>query len=133
MTEDSSPYDTLERIKNAQMTAESDVEHYDKSEKFVQAVLQWFFSEHNQDKKAYISSKNEQGIIEALSINEYLNKQYGFRNEILDKIVTEKIVKSVGVKGRGTESIIRFAQSFGMQVVDSNEEEGGLRNKLMRR
>lgn len=131
--EDVSALGDLEKIKQSQIEGVEKEEHYDKSEKFVQAILQWYFSENNQDKKAYLTPRNEKGIITALSINEYLEKHFGIRNEVLDKLCTEKIIKSVAIRGRGNEWIIRFAESFGMQIADSSENEDGLQHKLMRR
>lgn len=132
MKEDNSPLADLERIKQSQIEQENELDHYDKSEKFVNALLSGYFSEENQDKKAYLTAENEQGIIAALGKNAFLEREFGIRDEVIDKICAEKIKKSVGVKGRGNDWVIEFANSFGMTLEDTNEIPAGLRQKLIR-
>ncbi len=83
--------------------------------KVITAIDQ-ILSNDNFKQKSLIEGFNTVGILNGLAINKYLEETLGFRNQIVDMIIIEKMQYILSVKGKGGERIIKGISSLQPEI-----------------
>ena len=66
----------------------------------------------NPKKTSNLSYDNINGIIRAMSINDYMEASYGYRFNALDAVVREKLALVSSHDGKGTKDLIEIVKSI---------------------
>jgi len=116
-----------EKLQNIMESAEvkitrPQIDKEDRSEKFVRAIPEALLDDLMDRKKAYLTTRNESGILKARAINKFCSLNFDFENEVLNALEQKKIEVSLSIKGRGIDKVIEFGKAFGYSVQDTNEE-----------
>jgi len=64
------------------------------------------------EKTSNLSSENINGIVRIEVLNEYMNVNFGYRYQTLDKLVKQKQLRVISHDGFGVEKIIEFVKSI---------------------
>lgn len=107
--------------------------HINEAREYVSAIVTQFHAEDKEGKRSHISARNERGILSALTMNDFLEKFFGFRNRVYDKLVNEKLIKAGSVNGRSTKNLIAFAEALQMKMERGEDGERGGITSIIRR
>jgi hypothetical protein len=66
------------------------------------------YPKHNTN----LSHENVTGLIMAESLNDYMSTNFRYRYNVIDKLISEKQVRVMGVSGFGLDKIIEFVKSI---------------------
>lgn len=93
--------------------------------------LNAFFSREDIPQKTILSEINVVGIVEADAWNNFLEKNFGFRDEIVDKIIESRRINNKSIKGVGIKYMIDFVKAFSTGILqDDDKKEENLLKRL---
>jgi CRISPR/Cas system-associated exonuclease Cas4 (RecB family) len=89
---------------------------------FVKAIGA-ILSEESIEQKTELSGDNIEGIMQALTINDHLETNCGFRIRELDVFILEKLVKTVSYNRKGKDELIELFRAMKLNI-EGEEKEG---------
>lgn len=121
--------------KSIELSMEDDIENTDsnKNTSFPEAIreLGKALFERYPNKTSNYSGENEIGLLQADVLNDYMEKNFGYRFMVIDKLSKQKIVRTVSVKGYGIEKFIELVHGINI-AFEQNEIPEKLRGILRR-
>lgn len=90
-------------------------------------------SEKQIDQKTELSARNIQGIMQGLTFNDYLERNFGFRINELDTLIAEKLVKSISLDRKGKQELIELFRAMKLEIEGNQVETVGNRMVVQRR
>jgi len=104
---------------------DNQLQHTDSNDSFKDIVnaVDEVFNEKNIKQKSRLSARNINGILQALTLNEWLENKFGFRNRVLDKLVEEKIVLVVSHNAKGRLEMIDIFEKLSGSFADKQHYE----------
>ena len=84
----------------------------------------------NIDQKTKLLFEHKNGIMAGDAIKEYLERRYKIRDEVFDNARLSHIEVSKSIGGWNVEKIIRFAQAFGINIMESENDAQSIYQKM---
>ena len=103
-------------MSNIQDAIENSIEIGEDKKQSIKDVVELLFRGFIEERlKTIITERHLRGIIRAKALNNYLQREYGFRLNDLDRIIEYKTHYIISLHGRGRDDILMIVKNMAEQ------------------